>query len=405
MRPHIAEQVVSTQIERLSGLNFQWLRFPSALEARFEADTAQRRCRRLWLEGLLAIILYDCYLYADHLGTPREFSQAVLVRAGIITPLALLVNLSMLRRPHRIFREASISVVAVLAGFTHLYLGASKSPVATAYAQFGILAVILFANTLMRLRFPYALATSAIMFLGDIVFLRADTTLNRDQKIVGLCLVLCTILVTIIANYSSNREERLAYLLWLRGDTLVSDLNRSNEYLSRIAEIDALTGLANRHSFDRRFQELWQSTAAQHTPLSVILIDVDHFKHLNDKLGHLYGDQVLKSAAILVMEALRVKGDFAARFGGEEFVILLPNTSQSSAELVAERVRKLIEVAGLPPLEGLSRSELLSITFTVSCGVSTAYPAAGGNMQQLLDSADQALYAAKDAGRNRVCVQ
>lgn len=403
MRRYIAEQVVSTQIKRFSGLGFQWLSFPEPLEERFEADTSRQRCARLWLEGLIAIVLFNLYLYADHLGTPREFYRALIVRAGIVTPLALLVNISMLRNPHRVFREASIVVVCCLAGLTNLYLESGKSAVASVYTQFGVLAVVLFANTFMRLRFPYALASSAIMFAGNLIFLRGDAMLNHNQKIIGLCLTSSTILITLIANYSSNRDERLSYLQCLRGDTLVEDLNRSNEHLSRIAEMDSLTGLANRHSFDKKFKELWRSCYIQETALSVILVDIDHFKRLNDRFGHLYGDEALKRIATLILEALRLKGDYAARFGGEEFVILLPGSPQSSAVLVAERIRKLISVAGLPPIPELSRVDLVSIDITVSCGVATVYPSASEDMQRLLDSADQALYRAKAEGRNRVC--
>jgi diguanylate cyclase (GGDEF)-like protein len=396
------KETVTEQIRRFSGLKFQWLTFPPPLEARFEADTSARRCARLWLEGLLAITLFNLFLFADHLGTPTQFWRAVEIRAGIVTPLALAVNVSMLLRPPKLFREASIAFVACLAGLTHLYLESNKSPVASAYAQFGILAVILFANTSMRLRFPYALATSVTMLIGNIVFLRFDMLLERDQKITGLCLTLGTAAITVIANYSFNREERLNYLHHLYDNVTVDDLNRSNERLALIAERDALTGLANRHAFDQKFTHYWREAFIQGTALSIILIDIDHFKQMNDTHGHLYGDKVLKRIARLLLEGLRVKGDFAARFGGEEFVILLPSTVTSGALQVAERTRKLIEVAGLPPIEFphvLSKN----CCATISCGVATAHPLSAEGEQSLLSRADRALYEAKALGRNRVC--
>jgi diguanylate cyclase (GGDEF)-like protein len=402
MSSDLLNQTVSTQIQRLSGLYFQRLSFPAELEDRFEADTSPRRCARLWLEGLFAIFLFDLFLVADHLGPPSQFWRAVIVRAGIITPLALAVNISMLRSPNKVFREASIAFVACLAGLTHFCLESNRSPVDSAYAQFGVLGVILFANTSMRLRFPYALAASATMVIGDLVFLKSDTLLRHDQKLVGLCLTLSTVIVTVIANYSSNREERLSYLLWLRGDLLVDDLNRSNLQLARLAESDALTGLANRHAFDRKFLEYWKSAFAHGTMLSVILVDLDHFKRVNDTYGHLYGDEVLKRIGRLLLEALRVKGDFAARFGGEEFVILLPATSLSAAAQVAERIRKLVEVAGLPPIE-LPQAPHPESGATVSCGVATTLPTSPDGQQHLLDVADKALYEAKAQGRNRIC--
>jgi predicted signal transduction protein with EAL and GGDEF domain len=310
------KQIVSAQIQRFSGLGAQWPSFPESLEPRFEEETSSRRCGRLWLEGLLAICLYDLLLIADHLGPPPYFMRALVVRAGIITPIALAVNLSMLYRPRKVLREGSIAVVACLAGLTHLWLESNRSPAASAYAQFGVLAVLLFANTLMRLRLPYALATSATMVVGDVVFLHADRMLSYEEKVLGFCLTLSTVVVTVIANYSANRDERMGYLLFLERDMLVEDLNRSNERLTRMAESDALTGLANRHAFNATLLDYWRGDCEERTLLSAIMVDVDHFKQMNDTYGHLYGDKVLQRISRLLVESLRREGDFAARFGG-----------------------------------------------------------------------------------------
>ncbi len=137
--------------------------------------------------------------------------------------------------------------------------------------------------------------------------------------------------------------------------------------------------------------------------VSLILIDVDHFKLLNDKFGHLYGDKVLKRVALLLAESLRRSEDFAARFGGEEFVILLPATPGDQALLVAERMRKLVEVAGFPALETPS-GVMRNIRATVSCGVACESPIALGDPYFLIDAADKALYLAKAEGRNAVRV-
>jgi diguanylate cyclase (GGDEF)-like protein len=283
----------------------------------------------------------------------------------------------------------------------HLYLESSQSAVDFTFAQFGILAVILFTNTSLRLRFPYALATTGTTIAGDLIFLHGDVLLRHEQKVLAVCLIVSTAAITVVSNYGSNREERLNYLLYLRGDVLVKDLSRSHERLARIAETDALTGLANRGAFERRLKRLWKMAYAQGTALSLIVVDVDHFKRMNDNYGHPYGDKVLKRIASLMTEALRHGGDVAARFGGEEFVILLPGTDQASAQVVAERLRKLVEVAGFPAVDGAERLAR-KITATVSCGVATAYPATENGQQKLLEAADRALYEAKAEGRNRV---
>jgi diguanylate cyclase (GGDEF)-like protein len=394
---------VNRQIRRLSGLRFQWLTFPRALEDCFEADSSGRRCERLWLEGLIAIVLFDLFLIADYYSAPEQFRQALGVRLLIVTPLSLAVNASMLKRPRRLFRESSIAIAASLAGLTQLYLASNRSAAASAYVQPAVLAVILFANVVTRLRFPYALATSVVMLAGDGVFLRLDRMLTREEKILGIGLAVGTTMITLIANYSACREERLNYLLNLRGELLVADLNRLNAQLLRRSESDALTGLANRHSFDAQFAELWRKAMVGGTALSVILVDVDRFKQLNDQYGHLYGDQVLKRIGSLLQQALRAKDDYAARFGGEEFVILLPATNHVAAIQVAERLRKMVELAGFPALDPSQKPYDTNIKATVSCGVATAYPTTQVVPERLIEAADKALYEAKANGRNCVC--
>lgn len=401
--PPIQIEIVNRQISKLSGLRFQWLSFPGELEGRFEQETMERRSRRLWLEGLIAIILFDLFLIADYYGAPQQFRRAFIIRLLVVTPICLLVNASMLRRLEKVFRESSIAVAACLAGLTQLYLESNRSRVASAYVQMAVLAVILFTNIVMRLRLPYAIATSVVMLGGDALYLLKDQMLQPGDKIFGLGLAIGATAITLVANYSACREERLNYLLHLRGEILVTDLNRLNAQLLRRSESDALTGLANRHSFDTQYSELWKRAMVTGTALSLVIVDVDYFKQLNDRYGHLYGDEVLKRIGSLLQQALRVKDDFAARFGGEEFVILLPGTYETAAVQVAERLRKMVELAGFPALDPAQGPYDQSIRATVSCGVATAYPTLQDKQEWLLEAADRALYQAKSDGRNRVC--
>jgi len=224
--PPIQIEIVNRQISKLSGLRFQWLSFPGELEGRFEQETMERRSRRLWLEGLIAIILFDLFLIADYYGAPQQFRRAFIIRLLVVTPICLLVNASMLRRLEKVFRESSIAVAACLAGLTQLYLESNRSRVASAYVQMAVLAVILFTNIVMRLRLPYAIATSVVMLGGDGIYLWKDQMLQPGDKIFGLGLAIGASAITLVANYSACREERLNYLLHLRGELLVTDLNR-----------------------------------------------------------------------------------------------------------------------------------------------------------------------------------
>lgn len=160
------------------------------------------------------------------------------------------------------------------------------------------------------------------------------------------------------------------------------------------ADRDGLTKIGNRRSFEVRLADEAARHGRYDQPLSLILVDLDHFKHVNDTYGHPAGDEVLRDMAALLGEGLR-SSDYPARYGGEEFAIILPHTSREQAALLAERLRQRVLERGFRV--GTSKTPL---TITVSAGVASLAP--GASSQDLVLLADQALYMAKNAGRNRV---
>jgi diguanylate cyclase (GGDEF)-like protein len=378
------------QIERLSKRGFQRLALPKPLENAFEQSTLARRSERLWLEGLIAIGLFNVYVLVDHHLQGGNSWLPIQIRLCIVTPLALLINLSMRWSPNKIYRETSIAGASCLIGVTHLYLESNKNAASSAYAQVGLIVAVIFVNVVMRLQ----------LLASDIVFIKHDHLLNPSEKLLGITLAVCAISMTLIANYSIGREERLGFLMRLRSEIQSKELSFLNVELQRISCIDSLTGLANRHAYELQFAKLWREAVDSGSCLSAIVIDIDHFKLTNDTRGHLYGDRVLVRVASLLLQSLRCKDDFAARFGGEEFVVLLPDTTQDGAMIVAERIRKLVEVAGSPALPESGSHPRLS---TVSCGGASCYPSEAACKEDLLDAADKALYQAKELGRNLVC--
>jgi two-component system chemotaxis family response regulator WspR len=176
-------------------------------------------------------------------------------------------------------------------------------------------------------------------------------------------------------------------------------LAESNLQLQSLASMDGLTGIPNRRHFDARFDEEWQRSMRDQSWLSLIMVDIDHFKEYNDLHGHLAGDDCLKVVAGTILACLLRPADTAARYGGEEFVLILPGTDQNGAEIVAEKVRRAIEKLGITH-ELSTTSDFV----TVSLGVATTVPRYSSQANSLLSEADEALYAAKEAGRNRfVC--
>ncbi len=163
------------------------------------------------------------------------------------------------------------------------------------------------------------------------------------------------------------------------------------------AATDGLTGLPNRRSFVERLDEMLQRSGRFGTPVSLLMLDVDHFKHVNDTYGHPVGDQVLRKLAELLHGSVRDAVDLAARFGGEEFTVLLENTSHEGAVKMADRLREALAAETFVHVEG---SNTVPFQVTMSLGVATASVAE--DPQALIERADQALYRAKEGGRNRV---
>src|SRR5580704_11905342 len=167
-------ELAITEIERLSRRGFQQLALPEPLESGFEQSTFVQRAARLWVEGLIAIGFFNIYVIADYFIRGGVSWFPLQVRLCIITPIALLINLSMRWSPNKIYRETSIALAACLIGGTHLYLESGKNATSSAYAQVGLIVCVIFVNVVMRLQFPYALSASAFLLASDLVFLRHD---------------------------------------------------------------------------------------------------------------------------------------------------------------------------------------------------------------------------------------
>jgi len=167
-----------------------------------------------------------------------------------------------------------------------------------------------------------------------------------------------------------------------------------NRTLELLALEDALTGLANRRQFDLFTQAEMGRAKRGHTTLALLMIDVDHFKRFNDRYGHLVGDECLRKLSAIIRENIRRPGDLAARFGGEEFAVVLPATDYVGAFIVAEKIRNAVRLAQID--HEASEEGIV----TVSIGVSACSPRTEDTPDALIGAADKALYVAKTSGRN-----
>jgi len=178
-------------------------------------------------------------------------------------------------------------------------------------------------------------------------------------------------------------------------NSTVSESLRLQQVYKRHATVDDLTGLHNRRWLDNILRRQMMRSSMNQAPLSILMIDIDHFKRYNDRFGHLAGDHVLYAVAQTMLNGLRPT-DMLARFGGEEFVVILPGTNINGAEIVAERIRKGVAEAVM-----MMSDESILPSVTISVGVAQMKPFM--DFLGFLGAADSALYRAKASGRNRVC--
>jgi diguanylate cyclase (GGDEF)-like protein len=175
------------------------------------------------------------------------------------------------------------------------------------------------------------------------------------------------------------------------------ELHDLNTKLHRLANLDGLTGVANRRCFDETLEHEWRRLSRDKQPLSLILGDIDYFKLYNDNYGHLPGDDCLKKVAQAISNVIHRPADLVARYGGEEFAVILPNTPTSGAIQVAEKILEEIRQLQLP-----HKASKVQSYVTMSLGVATMVPTLGLSETTLIDQADEFLFQAKKEGRDRV---
>ncbi len=178
---------------------------------------------------------------------------------------------------------------------------------------------------------------------------------------------------------------------------LYEELADRNQDLTQQAHLDALTHLANRRHFNDRLQQEWRRMSREQKWISLIMCDVDYFKKYNDTYGHQAGDECLRTVAQAVKHSVKRPGDVAARYGGEEFAVILPDTRLNGAVCVAQEIRQKVISLKLP-----HESSQVSSHVTLSMGVASLRPSCSRSPEMLVKMADQALYLAKEGGRDRI---
>jgi diguanylate cyclase (GGDEF)-like protein len=391
------------QIERAASGLVPWLRFPAELEQAFQAAAYNRRLWMITAAHVAAVILFAGLLVPDVLLNADVLPLDLAIRLMTFPALMLIALGALYRLQSARVNEWAVAWMGIAAMSLDVApLLLTNSPHAFIRTVESNLIVVF---TCAVARFWPALAAcvfAACMHAVEMYFL-PDAT-----GVLKFCLSLllsASVFFTLYATYKMELDERLAYLLGQREAMLDEALRVEHDRVARLATEDALTGVANRRSFEQYLHGSLARAGEHGQHLSLIMIDIDHFKRYNDHHGHQAGDRCLQAVARAMSATLRRPVDMVARLGGEEFAVVMPDADGHAALAAAERVRQAVL--------GLSLSHPASSTsavVSISLGVATHQSiqrSAERDMNELtarlLNKADQALYRAKTEGRNRVC--
>ncbi len=388
-------------VDTLEG-GHRWLRFSRELEAAFQSDCFG--LRRTMLAGMAVIGLLgyfvvshnDAVVLPDLLPYLETMHRLTLWGGGVSLVLALLVSLRW--RLGWLF-EALTALNTVVLSLVIAWMGnTSRADTAVSHTAI-VIGVVMYACIAARLRFYWALGCCSLTVISYAALVHGHTPWQTLVAQANLTLLLMTTIFTLVVNYAFEHAERRNWLLRQMERHQRARMLDETLRLQRLSTEDPLTGLANRRQFDVDLQRAWARAAAGHQPLSLVLLDVDHFKAYNDSHGHPEGDVCLQQLAGVLAQCASRHHGLAARLGGEEFALLLPQQRGAAAAQVAQALCEAVAALQRP-----HHASPVAPHITISLGVAEARPRRDARPQAVLLDADAALYQAKGTGRNRVCM-
>jgi diguanylate cyclase (GGDEF)-like protein len=322
----------------------------------------------------------------------------MMLRLGIVLPLTLIAVFLLMRAlPGWVHGVAAFTPLIAETALVMVLGRLSGSAVSARYVLAAGLGI--FAQTLlMRAPFRYCafgLAAALAVFCG---LCEIHWPGHFGPPVSGdyLVFVIGFSLPALYERHSREQAERREFLLNQSNRLRVKDILGMNAHLERLSSLDALTGVFNRRYLNEALPRLWEIAVENQRWIGILMVDIDEFKSLNDTEGHLHGDFCLEQVAQVLQLSVRAGVDTVARYGGDEFIAILPDADRQQAILIGERIRESIEAVALHD----SHRGLV----TISAGATAVRGERGSKLsaEDLVATADQALYAAKRSGRNRV---
>ncbi|WP_426103606.1 diguanylate cyclase [Massilia sp. TSP1-1-2] len=363
---------------------YGWLKFDGALEGEFQVSYTEGHLVRVRLAAYLIIVLFAAFVAIDIFTLPATvWYWTVPIRLGGIIP-AFVVLLYVSYRPSlHAYLGRVVYGAAIVAGLgTTAVIGAAYR-LGTQIPYEGILLVALFVYLIACLQWWRALAANVVTLVA---FVAMEMLYQRDvqARLYQIIFMCAANAVGAYGGYFLEHSARTMFLI--------------NKLLNELAELDGLTGLANRRTLNIHLDRIWRQALRDRQAVAIAMIDIDHFKKYNDRYGHAQGDAALRAVAEVIGRHARRPLDITARYGGEEFAVVWFHPAASELPGMAEEMTNAVAALGMVHAD----SEFGKVT--ISVGVAVMTPGAGQSNADLLRAADSALYEAKHWGRNRMVV-
>ena len=361
-----------------TGLRFRNRR----VESEYQAFAAGRHSGDLRVQLLLGGLLICAICLLDFLLLDREFAvTSVLLRIGIMLPPILLMIALTYRPGARRYLQPAGVLVALAVGLTSLGIGVLGNRYHLPQVFGGYQIVIVFVYFFLGLRVPLAIATASLLFVAFVVAMIIGNAAFETIAYNGLYLLFLNV-IGALGCYQLSKARRTVFL--------------EERILSYRANHDALTQLPNRRAFDELLTTAWDNASEMGKPLALLMMDIDHFKSYNDLYGHQAGDHAIAAVAAIPETNRQRPPDVAGRYGGAELVVLLFDSTREYALELAEHLREQVLAKNIEH-RGSSVARFVSI----SIGLAYVDPSRSArSMKGFVQMADEALYAAKENGRN-----
>ncbi len=400
-----ADQLLEEQsLVNVEKKGFRWLKFPYEVEQKFKQYYISNYSFQARLSLFMGLLVFASFGYLDwyyQSQTPSLISLSYVKtmphycrRPRLLLSVGRLSFFSKSRQHQQLF----LALMMLVTGIGLILLVSRTPDDVNDYYFMGLLILEMLCFTSARMQFWHAIFCVSFLFVFYNIYYGTIYVLPQNQLLLLNFFYLSGSSLSLLACYFIEFSIRRDYIHYQLLESHSFKLNQANLQLETYASIDGLTQIANRRSFDKGLSNEWSRCKRLNLPITLFMIDIDAFKKFNDYYGHIYGDECLKKIALIIKDHARRVGDLAARFGGEEFALILPNTKIEDALVVAKSIIAALQVEDIKHAAAPNSDRV-----TISIGIVTIYPDQmpdNFTMENFINLADERLYDGKRKGGN-----